>query len=351
MNAFFTALILSSISSNNRIKTDTFNYQHYDLNNWALSTKIPFQSSNSIEVEKAWSKGKGIPEIIVAVIDSGIDSTHPDLTDSLWQDPHRLYPAFGWDFINDSPNNMDSLGHGTHIAGIIAGKYNSKNKTSGIAPNVKIMSLKFYNPTETGDGNLARMLKALRFAIDHHANIINISACGPNFNSNERDLIQEAGQKGILVVAASCNNGLNVDSYSNKRYPAAYNLSNIISVGADDENGKKLEYSNFGESVDISAPGINILSSIPGGGFETMSGTSQATAFVSGVAALLLSKNLNLSPFEVKSIIMFSANKIDSLKNQNKVSGTLNAYSALSVLEEYLVLSKKPSRDIASLTN
>lgn len=343
---FLLALILKSslIGQDQSIASP-----HYELSrNWALSNSLVH---NNLEIEKAWQEERGSSNVIVAVIDTGIDLNHLDLKDNLWQDPIKQEKSHGWDFLSNSSESMDFNGHGTHIAGIIAGKYNSKEKTSGIAPNVKIMAIKTINTNILldYDEGVKIIENSIRFAIKNHANIINISSAGSVFIKGERDLLAFAGSMGILVVAAAGNNNNNVDGFKNKEYPAAYNLSNLISVGATNFQNQKLDCSNYGDSVDISAPGEGILSTIPGSSYGRADGTSQATAMVTGIAALLLSKDPNLTPEEVKAIILTSSDKVPALIHKNKVGGRVNAYRALQLLYSYKKsLGRSAERKIAS---
>jgi subtilisin family serine protease len=307
-------------------------------------------SSTTLGLAQAWTKEKGRGDIIVAVIDTGVDCNHPDLQGNVWENPNVPYPSCGMNYIKGTNAPTDYFGHGTHIAGIIASKYNATMGSAGIAPNVKIMALKTLSPGfPMREGQVKSMvMKSLQFAIDNNAKIINISSAGKVFIKEERELIDVAGKKGILVVASASNLYSNMDIEENEQYPASYRLSNLISVGSVDDDNKKLESSNYGESVDVSAPGKNILSIMPNSSYGYMSGTSQAAAIVSGIAALLFSKDPELTPEEVKSIILYSSDKFSSLQHFNKVSGRVNAYKALAMLEAYNKFRKKPTSSVAN---
>lgn len=334
--SMFLSLLISLILMTQQVGQDQLVVpHHYELSgNWALSNSLVH---NNLEIEKAWKEERGISSIIVAVIDTGVDLNHVDIKDSLWQDPTKKEESHGWNFFSNNSEVRDIDGHGTHIAGIIAGKYNEKFKTSGIAPNVKVMVIKSINPMVwlRHVESVKLITDSIKFAINNHANIINISASGSEFIKEERDLIALAGKMGILVVASAGNNNNNVDYIENKEYPAAYNLSNLISVGATNFQNQKSDCSNYGESVDVSAPGEGILSTAPNSFYVEMEGTSPAAAMVSGIAALLLSKDPNLTPEEVKAIILTSSDKIPVLSHKNKVGGRANAYRALQLLYSY----------------
>lgn len=244
-------------------------------------------------------------KIVVAVIDTGIDEKHPALRDQLWinnqeipnngiDDDHNGFvdDIHGWNFVEDNQDLQDHHGHGTHIAGIISGQPQLNNKIKNIA----LMPLKYYDPQASGFINLTNSLRALRYAIEMKADIINYSGGGMDPHPLERELLKLAEERNILVVAAAGNEYSNSDL--KPFYPAGYGLKNIISVTALDFQSRMLATSNFGEkSVDLAAPGKDILSTLPGGRYGRMTGTSQATAVISKWAALLL----NTSPHRIKA--------------------------------------------------
>jgi subtilisin family serine protease len=299
--------------------------------NWGL-VKI---ASN---IKKAWEITRGSPHVVVAVIDTGIDPKHPDLKPNLWRAPgKRDTPVYGWDFVNRSPNPSDPHGHGTHIAGIIGAIANPRVGTSGVAPSVQIMPIRYYSEMAPGSINLANTIKALHYAIDNGAQIINYSGGGPEYSEEEFLAMRKAEAKGILIVAAAGNERNNTDREDRRYYPAAYQLKglkNIITVASIDSEDQILPSSNWGiRSVDVAAPGEGILSTIPGNRYGKMTGTSQATAFVSGLAALILSKAPTLSPSQVKDIILKSATRVSGLVGKVASGGKINANQALTLIE------------------
>ncbi|MBC7398012.1 MAG: S8 family serine peptidase, partial [Bdellovibrionales bacterium] len=278
----------------------------FKAKNWGLVSKAG-------NIEKAWTLTEGSHNIVVAVIDTGIDANHPDLKNNLWKAPAQAgRPSsgsiYGWDFVTKAANPSDFHGHGTHIAGIIGAIANSKTGTSGVAHQVQIMPVRYYSESAPGSVNLANTIKALHYAIDNGARIINYSGGGPEYSEEEFQAMKLAEQKGILIVAAAGNDHHNSDIEEFRYYPAAYQLKglkNIITVASIDSQDKLLPSSNFGlKSVDVAAPGEGILSTIPGGKYGKMTGTSQATAFVSGLAALILSTTPSLTPVQVKELII-----------------------------------------------
>lgn len=311
---------------------------------------------NGTQSTAAWNQiTKGSRKVIVAVIDTGIDTEHPDLKANLWTNPGEsgldkqgrkksfngidddnngyVDDVHGWDFVYNKPIKSDKHGHGTHVSGIIGAVGNNGIGISGISPQVSLMALNYYNTTSSGNHqNLENTVKAIRYAINNGAHIINYSGGGPEANLKEFAAIKQAFNKGILFVSAAGNKKPNdkVHSY----YPADYGLSNIISVTAINQNNTVLDTSNFNESrVDIAAPGNNIYSTLPKGQYGFMTGTSQATPFVSGVAALIKAKYPDFSPQQIKKQLATTGDlKLNKLNHKTKNRTVLNTYRALSTL-------------------
>lgn len=305
------------------------------LKNWGLINALNPKAPSHIHATDAWKIEEGSRDVIVAVIDTGLDASHKALSKNVWQDPsfknERIY---GWNFISDTANPIDDHSHGTHVSGIIGAMTDPETGVSGVVHRVSIMAVKYYSETNTGSINLKNTVKAIRYAVDHGAKIINYSGGGPEFSEEEYLAIKYAESKGVLFVAAAGNEHKNADLTENYYYPAAYRTSNIISVAATDIHNKLLPSSNWGRvRVDVAAPGENIYSTLPGGRYGYMTGTSQATAFVSGLAALLLSKDSTLKPQQLREIIMASVDRLPQLDGKVAASGRINAYSALLALK------------------
>jgi thermitase len=301
------------------------------LKNWGLTNST---AKSHIQAADAWKIEEGSRDIVVAVIDTGIDPTHKNLERNIWKDPKRKdRNVYGWNFVTNEPNPKDEHGHGTHVAGIIGAMADAQTGVSGVAHRVSIMPVKYYSDANPGSVNLKNTVKAIEYAVQNGARIINYSGGGPEFSEDEYLAIKKAEAAGVLFVAAAGNERQDTDLVENYYYPSAYRLSNIISVAATDINNNLLRSSNWGKSkVDIAAPGENIYSTLPGGKYGYMSGTSQATAFVTGVAALLLSQNPSLKPTELKELILKSADRIPQLTGKLATGGRINAYSALLAL-------------------
>ncbi len=314
------------------------------LRNWGLDNS---EAASHIEAKRAWKITEGSPKVIVAVIDTGIDATHPDLKDNLWHKPGT--DEFGYDFVFNKPNPTDVQGHGSHIAGIIGAENKSRKGVLGVAPRVSIMALRYYADDNTQTDTVANTVKAIDYAIANGAKVINYSSEGKGFNVAEFRAIERASKHGILVVTAAGNLGENTDKADSPTYPASYDLPNIIAVAATNIHNDVLATSNFGATrVHIAAPGENIFSTVPKGRYGVNSGTSQATAFVSGVAALLLSENPGLTPPELKKILMNSADKLPSLKNKVASGGRLNAFQALTYAAELRAGASGEKRAVAA---
>lgn len=282
------------------------------------------------------------PKVTVAVIDTGIDYTHTELKNNLWinrgesgywEPPKELAvkgyaykcrdkscngidddkngyvdDVVGWDFVHDIPLPFDTHGHGTHIAGIIGGAAANGVGTTGVCPNVSLMALKYYDNSGSGYNNLTNTVRAIEYAVASGAQIINYSGGGSEPAPSERAAVELARRKGVLFVAAAGNDGRNNDRIP--YFPASYPLDNIVAVASVNKLNRLLPSSNFGKTVHLAAPGLMILSTLPGGKFGTMSGTSQATAFVSGAAALLASQGEKFDHKKIKRYLLEGAKPI-----------------------------------------
>jgi Subtilisin-like serine proteases len=313
------------------------------------------------DAARAWSVSKGSKDIVVAVIDTGIDDKHEDLKANLWENPGEMGKdekgrdkatngidddkngfvddVHGWNFVSNNNKLDDNHGHGTHIAGIIGAEAGNGKGIIGISPQVSLMVLKYYDPKVPGTDNLKNTVAAIKYAVAKGAHIINYSGGGTEFSQEEHDAVAEAEKKGILFVAAAGNERSNSDK--NHYYPADYKLKNIISVTAIDPKTEVLSSSNYGvETVDIAAPGQNILSCLPGNAYGYMTGTSQATAFVSGAAALVMASKENYyKAEEIKKYILATGDAQTQLASKTRTSRQLNLYKALTILDKGVTLS------------
>jgi len=302
-----------------------------------------------IDAPEAWDISTGSNEVIVAVIDTGVDYNHPDLAANLWvnsneisgngldDDLNGLVDDYrGWDFGNNDSDPTDEYGHGTHVAGTIGAVGNNGIGITGVAWNVKLMPVKFSH--SGGTGFISNTVLAIEYAIDMDADIMSNSWGTLGFSQTLRDAIESANDAGILFVAAAGNANQNSDV--NPHYPSAHDNSNIISVAATDYNDNLASFSNYGaQSVDLGAPGVTILSAVPDGicslcdptGYKYLNGTSMATPHVSGVAALIKSRYPGISVSDLKARILDNVDPLPSLQGITLTGGRLNAARALNV--------------------
>ncbi|MDX1812269.1 MAG: S8 family serine peptidase, partial [Gammaproteobacteria bacterium] len=308
--------------------------QQYALNN----QQNPVADISAVE---AWDLTTGSENVVVAVIDTGVDYNHQDLQANIWSnideipnnridDDQNGYvdDIRGWNFSGSNNNPMDDNNHGTHVAGIIGAVGNNSNGVSGVNWNIKIMPLKFMNAR--GQGQTSAAINAIEYAVANGAKISNNSWGGGAYSQAMFDAIQAANSAGHLFVTAAGNDGLNNDNTPS--YPANYNLSNIISVAATDSNDNLASFSNFGSrTVDIAAPGVAILSTVRNNQYREMSGTSMASPFVAGAAGLLLSRNSSLTTLDIRSSLLDNVDKISAASNTVS-GGRLNLFTAVSNL-------------------
>lgn len=322
-------------------------------------------------VKDAWKVTKGDPRIVVAVLDTGVDYTHEDLLPNLWRNPREVPDngidddqngyvddIVGWDFVSKdnrpydlaTDNPLDLLkgdanpGHGTHCAGNVAARADNGVGIAGVAPNVKIMSLRFIS--EKGSGTTADAILAIRYAVDNGAQILSNSWGGEGVDDQSeenlalKEAVQYSLEKGTLFVVAA-GNGRNGRGYNNDTdprpiYPASYTFDNILTVAATDSSDRLAPFSNFGaKKVHIGAPGVKVMSTTPANGYQdtvidkfgfkaTWDGTSMATPHVAGAAALYWSAHPNADFREVRQAILRSATRIPSLTGKVATEGKLN---------------------------
>jgi thermitase len=305
-----------------------------------------------ISAPSAWNIETGA-NVIVAVIDSGVDYTHPDLAANMWSDANGNH---GYNAVYDNFDPMDDYFHGTHVAGIIGAVGNNATGVTGVCWNVKIMACKFINSSD--EGNVSDAITCIEYAIDNGAKILNNSWGGPSYSEALKDEVDETNNAGVLFIASAGNYGGYTSWHDNDApqqgvYPGSYDCNNIICVMATDIYDGVPTYSHYGlTTVDLAAPGgdtthgdpCGIFSTFPtyltdamaynyySTNYQTLEGTSMATPYVSGACALLLGINPSLSPPQVKSIIMQSVDHLDSLTTPQQLcvsGGRLNIYNAL----------------------
>lgn len=322
-----------------------------------------------IDAPEAWDVTTGDASVIVGVIDTGVDYKHPDLAANMWTNPGEdawtdpnnpntgngidddgngyVDDWRGWDFVNNDNDPFDDNGHGTHVSGTIGAVGNDGVGVAGVNWTVKIMPLKFLSAS--GSGSLAAAVEAINYANHFGVNLTSNSWGGGGRSQALEDAITAANNAGSLFVAAAGNNGTDNDATPN--YPSNYDVPNVVAVAAIDRKGDLANFgsgggggicgcigntvpspgSNFGATtVDLAAPGKEILSTTPNNGYSSFSGTSMATPHVSGVAALTLAKFGSLTVTQLKQRLMNSVDVRPGLQGKMVTGGVINAFKAVS---------------------
>ncbi len=307
---------------------------------WALDNT----GDKDIDAPEAWDRINDSSTVVVAVIDTGVDYTHEDLSDNMWVNTGEIAgngvdddgdgyvdDINGINAISGTGDPMDDDGHGTHVSGIIGASGNNGKGVTGVNWKIKIMGLKFM---DASGGSVSDEIECIDYIIDMKKRGENIKVTNGSFGSSgnsqaEYDAIKRLLDYGIIFVAAAGNEGSNNDS--EPVYPASYDLPNIIAVAATYENDTLANFSNYGiRSVDLGAPGVNILSTIAGNNYESLDGTSMATPYVSGVVGLLSAYLSGYDYIWIKETVLSSVDPVSLLSGRVLSGGRLNAFNALS---------------------
>lgn len=314
--------------------------QLWGLENTGQSGATP---GADIRALSAWDVFTGSSAVVVGVIDTGVDYTHPDLAANIWTNPGEIPgngidddgngfidDMHGWDFVNNDSDPMDDYGHGTHVAGTIGAVGNNGIGVAGVNWNASIMGLKFLDAS--GSGTDADAISCIEYATMMHARILNASWGGGGESLALRQAIEAANEADILFVAAAGNGLTGMDNDRFPHYPSSYDVPNIVAVAATDWHDGLAPFSFYGAlSVDLGAPGVAILSCVPGGGYASNSGTSMATPHVSGVLALMLGLHPTMTGANARTLLLSNTDPLPSLAGRVVTGGRLNAFRALGM--------------------
>jgi len=344
-NKYVAGYELDAVHVFQAVPNDSQYARLWGLNNTGQTGGTP---DADIDAAEAWDISTGSSEIVVGVIDTGVDYTHPDLAANIWTNPGEIAgngidddgngfvdDGNGYDFVNNDGDPMDDNDHGTHVSGTIAGAGNNGLGVAGVNWSSSIMGLKFLSAS--GSGYTSDAVRAINYAtmmrttFDVNVRVTNNSWGGGGFSTAMQSAIQASGEAGILFVAAAGNDGTNNDV--SPHYPSNYDLANVLSVAATDHNDNLASFSNYGiATVHLAAPGVSIYSSVPGGGYASYSGTSMATPHVAGVAALAWSVDPDASVEDVRCALLQGTDPLGSLSGKVVTGGRLNALNTLELL-------------------
>lgn len=304
-------------------------------NNWG---------ADLVKAPETWAKGYTGQGVVVAVLDTGVDYNHQDLSSNIWTNSKEIAgngkdddgngyidDYYGWNFDGNNNSTLDVNGHGTHVSGTIAGVNNGYGVT-GIAYNSKIMPVKVLD--DQGSGSYSAIANGIYYAVDNGADVINLSLGGGRSNDTLQKAIEYASSKGVIVVMAAGNDGS-----SQPAYPARYAKNYGLAVGAVDQNKNLADFSNRAgadQLTYVTAPGVNVYSTLPGNEYASYSGTSMATPRVAGVVALMLSANPNLSDAQIRQILAeTSGNSTTQTANSSGNTTSLSYDSNVAAISSF----------------
>ena len=315
-------------------------------------------NANNVDIDAPETYGvtTGSPSVIVAVLDTGIDLGNPDFAGRIWTNPGNDsaggFPndIHGWNFISNNNNVQDDDGHGTHVSAVIGAQGNNAIGVVGVAPAVQLMPLKFLDAN--GNGSTDEAVSAIYFAVNHGARVINASWGGVAFYGPLAEAIAYANTHNVVFVTAAGNDGINNDITPS--YPASFREPNELSVASVDRYGSLPSFSNFGAStVDIAAPGVDIISDVPTSisptGLESLDGTSMSTAYVSGVAALVASAFPTATASQIVTRIDSTAKLLPSMAGKTISGGMVDAFNAVVGGSATLLNPPAPASGIPAL--
>ena len=293
-----------------------------------------------ISATSAWDVFTGSDNVVIGIIDTGLDYNHPDIAANAWTNPGEIPgngidddangfvdDVHGWDFVNDDNDPMDDNGHGTHCGGTIGGVGDNGIGVAGVNWRVKMMGLKFLS--SGGSGSTADAVEAIEYATMMGVRLTSNSWGGGGYSQAMYDAIADAQANGILFVAAAGNSSSNNDV--SPHYPSNYDLDNVVSVAATDHNDALASFSSYGATtVDLAAPGVDIMSTFPGNNYGLLSGTSMATPHVSGALGLIFGRFPAIGGADAKSLLLNFVDPVAGLEGVVLTGGRLNAFMPIA---------------------
>lgn len=329
-----------------------------EIHSAAVQAQAVYMATNAnLGVQAIWASNpaSSASKPIVAVIDTGVDTTHSVMTGTsgIWTNPNEtagngvdddgngyVDDVHGWNFVDNSATMYDDDGHGTHVAGIILSLDQNIYSTPLQNAKVRIMPLKFLNGV--GVGTTSNAIRAIYYAVNNGASILNNSWGGSSYSTALAEAVTYTYSKGALFVAAAGNSAINNDS--SPTYPASYDVPNVMSVAATTDYDYLASFSNFGSgTVHLGSPGVYILSTIPSNAFGTSSGTSMAAPFVAGTAAQMKVASPNMLGYQIKTILLGHITRVAQLNGKVNTGGRLDASDAVSFAKGAAVDTTQPA--------
>ena len=303
---------------------------------WAVNDT---PGDHDIDAPEAWNSRTSCTKI--AVLDTGVDTDHPDLQGNLYKSPDTpnnnkdddgngyVDDTYGWNAITGKGSGEDDNGHGTHVAGIIGGHGNNGTGVAGICWSASIVPVKFMN--SQGKGSTSDAIDGMEYAAKKGAKIINASFGCPSSSESLHDAVDYVQDKGVLLVVAAGNDSEDIDKHP--EYPASYTDSNILAVAASTDEDGLASFSNYGDgAVDVAAPGDDIYSTYLGGGYKYLSGTSMASPYAAGLAAMLKKQESGATYSNLRYAIRHEVDLPPAFKDKVAYDGRINAEKALAAI-------------------
>lgn len=353
---------VASISTNNVVRATEWSNDPESSKLWGLNNQgqvingVAGTPDADIDLPEALAHATIQTQVVVGIVDTGIDYNHPDLRDNMWKNPGEIAgnnrdddgngfidDVYGFNFVNNTGNPMDDDEHGTHVAGTIAASLNNSQGVAGIASGAaKLMAIKFLDAN--GSGTYANAIRALNYATMMSSRGVNLKILNNSWGGYGtvpalEDAVNATNAAGMLFVA-SAGNESNDNDGEFKAIPASYAASNIISVAATNNLDELASFSNYGvTTVDLAAPGVGILSTTPGNRYQSFNGTSMAAPHVAGALALAWACHPGKTSTEIQDALFGSVDNLDSLDGAVATGGRLNVNNLLTALEDPILLA------------